>query len=70
MNHSSNSSKVRHLLLFFFFPTYNLGFHLRTLMSKSPRDETLTLVFKILQEAQETLVTPRERERDQVQMKI
>jgi hypothetical protein len=30
----------------------------------SPRDETLTLDFKMLQEDQETLVTPRERERE------
>jgi hypothetical protein len=45
------------------FNKYNLGFHLKTLISKSPRDETLTLVFKMLQEAQETLVTlKRERE--------
>jgi hypothetical protein len=29
---------------------------------KSPRDETLTLVFEIVQEAQETLVNPRDRE--------
>jgi hypothetical protein len=53
------SSKARHLL-FFFFNKYNLGFHLKTLISKSPRDETLTLVFKMLQEYQETLATPRQ----------
>jgi hypothetical protein len=50
--------------LLLLFNKYNLGFHLKTLISKSPRDETLTLVFKMLQEAQETLETPeRERER-------
>jgi hypothetical protein len=37
--------------LLFLFNKYNLGFHLKTLISKSPRDETLTLVFKMLQEA-------------------
>jgi hypothetical protein len=46
------------------FSEYKLGFHLKTLISKSPRDETLTLVFKMLQQAQETLATPRERERE------
>jgi len=43
---------------------YNLGFHLKTLISKSPSDETLTLVFKMLQKTQETLVTPSEREQE------
>jgi hypothetical protein len=37
--------------LLLLFNKYNLGFHLKTLISKSPRDETLTLVFKMLQEA-------------------
>jgi hypothetical protein len=37
--------------LFLFFTKYNLGFHLKTLISKFSRDETLTLVFKMLQEA-------------------
>jgi hypothetical protein len=61
MNHSSYSSKARCLLLF--FTKYNLGFHLKTPISKSPSDETLTIDFKMLQEEQETLVTPKERER-------
>jgi hypothetical protein len=46
------------------FNKKNLGFHLKTLVSKSSRDETLALFFNILQQAQETIVTPRERERD------
>jgi hypothetical protein len=37
--------------LLLLFNKYNLGFHHKNLISKSPRDDTLTLVFKMLQEA-------------------
>lgn len=46
------------------FTKYNLRLHIKTIISKSPRDETLTLAFKMLQQVQETIATPRERERE------
>jgi hypothetical protein len=33
------------------FNKYNLGVHLKTLISKPPRDESVTLVFNMLQES-------------------
>jgi hypothetical protein len=48
--------------LFLFFFKCNPRFHLKTLIFESPREETLTLGFKMLQEDQETLATPRDRE--------
>jgi hypothetical protein len=63
MDHSNKSSKARRLLLMFFFTKYTSQFHIKTPISIHPRDETLTLDFKMPQEDQETLVTPRERER-------
>jgi hypothetical protein len=54
------------------FSKYNLGFHLKIFVSKSPMDETLTLDFRLLHEDLKTLTIireiDRERERDQVQM--
>jgi len=47
------------------FTKYNVRFYLKTLISKYPRDETLTLVFKMIR-AQETLATLRERERESI----
>jgi hypothetical protein len=55
-------SPRRDIFLLLHFNKYNLEFHLKTLISESSRDETLTLVFKMLQQAQETPTTPRERE--------
>jgi hypothetical protein len=57
---SKASRKTSPLLLL--FPNYNLGFHLKTLISKSPRDENLTLVFKMLQEALGNLSNSKTKE--------
>jgi hypothetical protein len=40
---------------------HNLGFNHKTLAPMSPSDETLTLVFKMLQKVKETLTTPRKK---------
>jgi hypothetical protein len=46
--------------LLLYFNKYNLGFNHKILAPLSPRDETLTLVFKMPSKLQETLALPRQ----------
>jgi hypothetical protein len=62
MNHSNKSSKARHVLFSSSSSPNTPRVSSQNPNLKPPRDETLTLDFKMLQEDHETLVTPRERE--------